>query len=107
MKNKARLYTGIAEEHLRENRQMIFMSGPRQVGKTTVARQLADFYFDWDNRNHQHLFLSGPDAVATACRLDAPKEKLPILAFDEFHQNFPNRSILQLIQHRIINGNLV
>lgn len=86
MKNRTRLYAGIAEEHLREHRQMLFMSGPRQVGKTTIAKQLADFYFDWDNRNHQQLILGGPEAIAEACTLEAPKERLPVLAFDELHK---------------------
>ncbi|MDP6523381.1 MAG: AAA family ATPase [Kiritimatiellia bacterium] len=86
MKKRPRIYDGIAEEHLRDNRQMLFMSGPRQVGKTTVARQLADHYFDWDNRNHQALILAGPSAVAERCRLDVPMETLPVLAFDELHK---------------------
>ena len=73
-------------EHLCENRQMIFMSGPRQVGKTTIARKLADHYFDWDNRNHQQVILGGPDVVAEKCHLNTPKETLPVLVFDELHK---------------------
>ena len=86
MPNKPRLYETIAREHLREHRQMLFMSGPRQVGKTTVAKQLSDYYFDWDNRNHQQLILDGPEAIAKACQLDRPRETLPVLVFDEFHK---------------------
>ncbi len=67
---------------------MLFMSGPRQVGKTTIARQLADYYFDWDNYNHQQLIVNGPEAIAEKCQLDNPKEKLPVVAFDELHK-FP------------------
>ena len=67
MKNRARIYGAIAKDHLQNHRQMLFMSGPRQVGKTTIARGLCDFYFDWDNRNHQQLIVTGPEAVAEAC----------------------------------------
>ena len=65
---------------------MLFMSGPRQVGKTTIARGLCDFYFDWDNRNHQQLIVTGPEAVAEACQLNTAKERIPVLAFDELHK---------------------
>ena len=88
MKTKARIYQSIASGHLRDHRQMLFMSGPRQVGKTTIARQLADYYFDWDNRNHQQLIINGPEAIAEKCQLDRPKEKQPVVAFDELHK-FP------------------
>jgi uncharacterized protein len=88
MKKRSRVYESIAREHLRENRQMLFMSGPRQVGKTTIARLVADHYLDWDNRNHQQLFLAGPDAVAEKCQLAVPKKELPVLVFDELHK-FP------------------
>jgi len=33
-----RIYSEIIQEHLHKNHQMIFIAGPRQVGKTTVAR---------------------------------------------------------------------
>ena len=32
-----RVYEILLEEHLAQNRQMIFLSGPRQVGKTTTS----------------------------------------------------------------------
>lgn len=65
---------------------MLFLSGPRQVGKTTLTRQAADFYFDWDNRNHQDLILKGPDAVADHCRLTVAAEKPAVIVFDELHK---------------------
>lgn len=33
-----RVYDALLRKHLAENRQMAFVSGPRQVGKTTSTR---------------------------------------------------------------------
>ena len=47
-----RIYSEIIQEHLHSNRQMIFIAGPRQVGKTTVARLAQGergCYVNWDN----------------------------------------------------------
>lgn len=82
----SRIYDSLLAEHLRENRQMAFFSGPRQVGKTTIARQEGNFYLDWDNRDHQMLILKGPEAVAEHCRLHVASEERPILVFDELHK---------------------
>lgn len=83
-----RIYDSVLVEHLQENRQMVFLSGPRQVGKTTESRQLSSFYLDWDNRNHQTLILKGPDAVAEYCQLHVASEKPAVIVFDELHK-FP------------------
>ena len=34
-----RIYDSILTKHLAKNRQMAFVSGPRQVGKTTCCRK--------------------------------------------------------------------
>ena len=48
-----RLYKNIIQSHFGENRQMAIVSGPRQVGKTTLAQTIrgnADtVYFNWDD----------------------------------------------------------
>lgn len=51
-------------EDLKE--KMVFISGPRQIGKTTLARQIAEEYFkgtsnylNWDNRQDRKSILSG------------------------------------------------
>ena len=41
-----RMYTPIFANHFAHNRQMIMLSGPRQVGKTTVAEAMADLYLN-------------------------------------------------------------
>ena len=42
VKLRKRLYDTLLTEHLATQRQMAFVSGPRQVGKTTTCRGLAD-----------------------------------------------------------------
>ncbi|KJW02492.1 AAA domain protein [Rickettsia endosymbiont of Ixodes pacificus] len=37
-----RIYELVIKNHLQENRQMIFIEGARQVGKTTLAKKVID-----------------------------------------------------------------
>lgn len=82
-----RLYDAITERHLRDYRQMLFLSGPRQVGKTTTARHASDHYLNWDNPAHRKLIANGPDAVADEIGLRALRERVPIITFDEIHKH--------------------
>ncbi len=86
-----RVYEIILEEHLAHNRQMIFLSGPRQVGKTTTSLEASSesplhYYFNWDNEDHRTLIIEGPLAVAREARLEEVREVLPIIVFDEIHK---------------------
>jgi predicted AAA+ superfamily ATPase len=81
-----RLYDRLLKSHFEENRQMAFLAGPRQVGKTEVARGLADVYLNFDNLNDRAVILKGPSALAGRAELDRPRAKPPILALDEIHK---------------------
>ncbi len=81
-----RLYDTILSHHLPEHRQMAFVSGPRQVGKTTSCRAVGDIYFDWDSRRHQRLILEGEAAIAAEAGLDQLGASMPIIVFDELHK---------------------
>lgn len=86
-----RTYEKLLEQHLKKYRQMAFLSGPRQVGKTTTSLEASSenplhFYFNWDNEDDRALFIEGPKAIATHAALDVPSECLPILVFDEVHK---------------------
>ncbi len=86
-----RYLLGELASHYRNNRQMIFLSGPRQVGKTTVARMLGETfpdnqYFNWDNRIHREIILKGPDAISTELGLDRLQAGLPLCVFDELRK---------------------
>ena len=80
------MYGAILDVALREDRQMAFVAGPRQVGKTTTCRALADVYLDWDNEDHRALILAGPSAVATHAGLDRLAQQPVRIVFDELHK---------------------
>ncbi len=86
MKRQPRIYGALLDAVLREDRQMAFVSGPRQVGKTTTCRGLADIYLDWDNEDHRGLILRGPAAVAAHAGLNELTENPVRIVFDELHK---------------------
>ena len=86
-----RLYEDLVAEHFRDDRQMLFLMGPRQVGKTTTARQSGSMlgelhYLNWDNLEHRRPILAGPGAVAKQMRLEQLRSTLPTCVFDEIHK---------------------
>lgn len=86
-----RTYEILLENHLKEHRQMIFLSGPGQVGKTTTSLEASaesplHSYFNWDNEDHKTLFLQGPQALAREANLEALHKVLPVIVFDEIHK---------------------
>ena len=90
-KEMERYYNTLIQKELNSNRQMILLSGPRQVGKTTLAKKiLADkqqeHYLNWDDVNHRELILSGSDAIIKALGLDQLQPKKPTIVFDELHK---------------------
>jgi len=86
-----RLYQELIHQHLSTLRQMVFLMGPRQVGKTTVSLESAEvwpkhYYFNWDNPAEKLLFIEGPNAIAKQAGLEELSEDKPILIFDEIHK---------------------
>jgi predicted AAA+ superfamily ATPase len=83
---RARLYGHVLREHLDRYRQMAFVSGPRQVGKTTTCRALASDYLNWDSVDDRRVVLRGPGNVADHLGLEQLRERAPVLVFDELHK---------------------
>ena len=81
-----RFYDHLLDEHFAGNRQMAFVSGPRQVGKTTTCRQQADVYVNWDNVDHRVRILAGPKEIASMMGLDSLTAEPPLVLFDELHK---------------------
>ena len=86
MAYRKRLYDTILADHLDRHRQMAFVTGPRQVGKTTTCRRASGEYLDWDNADHRQVILNGPTATARELGLDRLREKPPVAVFDELHK---------------------
>ena len=87
-----RSWTQPLAQLLRENRQIALVSGARQVGKTTLARQLlSEFnskgnYLNWDDVDHREMILKGPDAIIQYLGLDQIFREKPLLVLDELHK---------------------
>lgn len=81
-----RIYDAMLAEHFRSNRQMAFLAGPRQVGKTTTGRVHSDAYVNWDNLDDRELVLAGPGALAGRFGLDRLRESRPTVLLDELHK---------------------
>ncbi|HEY4662889.1 MAG TPA: ATP-binding protein [Candidatus Humimicrobiaceae bacterium] len=86
-----RIYTSVINEHFKNHRQMIFLSGPRQAGKTTVSLMAKEFtsqfsYLNWDNLDHRKIVLEGVESVASFAGLDRLTLEEPIIVFDEIHK---------------------
>lgn len=69
---------------------MIFLAGPRQVGKTTTCLQVGKennyVYLNWDEKKHRQLIMAGGQTLAEEIGLlKASKEKI-IIIFDEIHK---------------------
>lgn len=76
---------------------MTFIAGPRQVGKTTLARQFLQLkkcgnrYFNWDIESHRKAILKSPerfwteDAPAVPALVARDREK-PCVVLDEIHK---------------------
>ncbi|MCY4221519.1 MAG: AAA family ATPase [Thiotrichales bacterium] len=81
-----RIYDSLFAEHLASHRQMAFVSGPRQVGKTTACRFHADAYVNWDNIDDRELILAGPGTLSNVFGLERLSETTPVILFDELHK---------------------
>lgn len=82
-----RLYDTILAEHLAKHRQMAFVSGPRQVGKTTTCRNRSRSYLNWDNTDDRTILLSGPSRLAGYLGLDQLHVEPPVVLMDELHKH--------------------
>ncbi len=90
MKTKSRYLFDITKEFLKE--KMVFIGGPRQVGKTTLSFDLLGMkkgeenpaYLNWDIASHRQ----------TIMREEFPAE-CPLVAFDEIHKFVKWRDVMK------------
>ena len=83
-----RLYDSVIDAHFNVERlrQMLFLAGARQTGKTTCGRRAADVTLNWDNLDDRATILAGPRRVMERVPPPRPDGTKPILLFDEIHK---------------------
>jgi predicted AAA+ superfamily ATPase len=75
-------------QELSKDKAMIFLAGPRQSGKTTLAKLIAStfansLYWNWDIADHREQFFKRKDFFTHVVRKDA---SAPLIIFDEIHK---------------------
>jgi len=83
---RERIYDAMLDRHLREDRQMAFVAGPRQVGKTTACGRRADETLNWDNADDRGVILAGPAATASRLALERLASTPRVTLIDEIHK---------------------
>lgn len=79
--------------------KMIFLSGPRQVGKTTFVKNRLkeikneDLYFNWDDPYVRREYIRNPHFLKAY--LARAGSKLSLVAFDEIHKHKNWKNILK------------
>ena len=101
---KRKLYIDLWES-LSSEKQMIFLSGPRQVGKTTLAKIIAKgysnkYYFNWDIISNKKLLIKDPAFFQHINRVDSTK---PIVILDEIHKYIQWKNYLKGIYDEFKN----
>jgi len=82
-------------------RQMILIAGPRQAGKTTLARHILSkngsgpLYYNWDLREIRDVYRSDPSFFESSMRAVKSKGHFPWVCFDEIHKMPKWKNILK------------
>ena len=75
-------------KELSAEKNMVFLAGPRQSGKTTLSMQVAggftnSLYFNWDIHEDRSRFIASPTFFETLERKDL---STPLIILDEIHK---------------------
>ena len=92
-----RLYETLLREHLKDNRQIAMLTGPRQVGKTTSARSGAGrhHYYSWDRQSDRLTITRGQDSLAEDLGLNRLLSYPLHVVLDEIHKYRSWRTFLK------------
>jgi len=83
-----RFYEAEIDTFLRDYNKMVFVSGPRQVGKTTITKHLLtdqQYYFNWDYSEDKKYIITEHDRLFTNLVALKSHHK-PRIALDEIHK---------------------
>lgn len=95
-----RIYEAVLQEHFANFEQMVFLSGPRQVGKTTIEKQFAENnkfckYLNWDIVSNRESILQGNEQIVADLPLEVALPQKPLIIFDEIHKFKKWRNLLK------------
>jgi predicted AAA+ superfamily ATPase len=90
IRHMQRVYQDVIKEHLNDFEQMVFLSGPRQVGKTTIARHIFEvyngMYLNWDLVADREKILLPPQQLLKDLNIHVASTQKPLVIFDEIHK---------------------
>lgn len=86
-----RIYISLVQEHFASNEQILFLVGSRQVGKTTIAKLVANeyseyVYLNWDIIKDRNLIIRGQTFIEEILPLNKLRKEKPLVIFDEIHK---------------------
>ena len=101
MEMKRILYESIWQG-LSAHKQMVFVAGPRQAGKTTFTQILAEdfknsLYFNWDSLDEKRKLIENPSFYEEVHRRD---NSVPLIIFDELHKYSNWKNYLKSVYDR-------
>ncbi|MBU4504489.1 MAG: ATP-binding protein [Proteobacteria bacterium] len=87
---------------LSAHKQMVFIAGPRQAGKTTFTQILAEdfnnsLYFNWDILDEKRKLIENPFFYEEVHRKD---NSMPLIIFDELHKYLNWKNFLKSVYDR-------
>ena len=83
-----RFYTTAIKTFIEDYQKMVFVSGPRQVGKTTITKNLLSdksLYFNWDYLEDRNQIISHHDELLNSV-LAIHSDQKPRIVLDEVHK---------------------
>ncbi len=83
-----RLYDSLLADHFAHEKNMVFLCGPRQSGKTTTAlayRPKTTSYWNWDDDDERLMLRQSQQKFLVALKSKSPGAK--VLVLDEIHKN--------------------
>ena len=86
-----RIYEDLIYNNLKKFNQMAFLIGPRQVGKTTIAKHIQSrykesIYLNFDSLDDRKLIMSGQNFIEKIFPITVLRDEKPLVIFDEIHK---------------------
>ncbi len=86
-----RIYENLIYNNLKKFNQMAFLEGPRQVGKTTIAKHIQSkykesIYLNFDSIKDRKLIMSDQSFIEKIFSTNVLRDEKPLVIFDEIHK---------------------